>query len=70
MLKEYINHFQTIQLGEKMSKPNLIDFIKSIFDAQSNKRRDIERTSLPNPLIVGGIFTVMFIIAIIFIFVI
>lgn len=53
-----------------MSKPNLIDFIKSIFDAQSNKRRDIERTSLPNPLIVGGIFTVMFIIAIIFIFVI
>ncbi len=53
-----------------MSKPNLIDFIKSIFNAQNNKNgSNQERASLPNPLIVGSIFTVMFIIAIIFIFV-
>lgn len=50
-----------------MSKTSLIDFFKDIFNPQSNKNnRNLERASLPNPLIVGGIFTVLFIIAVVF----
>lgn len=48
-----------------MSQSNLIAFIKNIF---SNKNdRSLERASLPNPLVVGSIFTILFIIAIFFI---
>ncbi len=52
-----------------MSKPTITDFIKSIFAAKgvNNKARNLERGSLPDPLIVGFIFTVLFLIAITFI---
>ena len=52
-----------------MSKPNVIDFIKSIFAAKGidKRERNLERGSLPDPLIVGFIFTVLFLIAVTFI---
>jgi hypothetical protein len=48
-----------------MSKANLVDFTKSIFSPKSS--RSLERAALPNPLVVGFIFTVMFIMAMVFI---
>ncbi len=52
-----------------MSKPNLVDFFKSIFAAQGNKNkaRNLERGAKPDPLVVGFIFTVLILIAITFI---
>lgn len=56
-----------------MSKPSLLHVIKSVFAAaigvQSNKNRkiDFEQGSLPSYLIVGFIFTLLFILALIFI---
>lgn len=52
-----------------MSKPNLIAFIKSIFVTQNNTKgkEGSERSALPDPIIVGFIFTVLCIIAITFI---
>jgi hypothetical protein len=56
-----------------MSKPSLLHVIKSVFAAaigvQSNKNRkiDFEQGSLPSYLIVGFIFTILFILALIFI---
>ncbi len=51
-----------------MSKPTIADFIKSIFAAKGVKKEgNLERASLPDPLIVGFIFTVLFLIAITFI---
>jgi hypothetical protein len=52
-----------------MSKPNIIDFIKSIFAAKGTqkKARNLERGAMPDPLIVGFIFTVMCLMAITFI---
>lgn len=48
-----------------MSKASLVDFTKNIFTSKSN--RSLERASLPNPVVVGFIFTVMFIMAMVFI---
>lgn len=56
-----------------MSSPGLLHVIKSVIAAgigvQSNKNREIdfEHGSLPSYLIVGFIFTLLFIIALIFI---
>lgn len=44
-----------------MSKANLIEFTKSLFLPKN--KRSLERAALPNPLIVGFIFMVMFVIA-------
>lgn len=51
-----------------MAKPNIIDFIKSIFAAQGTqkKARNLERGAKPDPLIVGFILTVMCLMAITF----
>jgi len=48
-----------------MSKANVIDFTKSIFAPKNT--RSLERASLPNPIVVGFIFTALFIIAMLFI---
>ncbi len=56
-----------------MSKPRLLHVIKSVIAAaigvQSNKNRkiDFEEGTLPSYLIVGFIFTILFILALIFI---
>ncbi len=56
-----------------MSQPNLVHVIKSVFAAaigvqsQKNREIDFENGSLPSYLIVGFIFTIMFIFALIFI---
>lgn len=56
-----------------MSKPSLLHVIKSVIAAgigvQSNKnrKRDFEHGSLPNYLIVGFIFTVLFVLTLVFI---
>jgi hypothetical protein len=58
---------------EKMSKPNLLHVIQSILAAaigvQSNKNRerDFENGSLSSYLIVGFIFTILFILTLVFI---
>ncbi|MCF6203786.1 MAG: DUF2970 domain-containing protein [Methylococcaceae bacterium] len=51
-----------------MSKPNLLHVIKSVFAAaigvqsEKNRKIDFEHGSLPSYLIVGFIFTILFII--------
>ncbi|MCK5829456.1 MAG: DUF2970 domain-containing protein [Methylococcales bacterium] len=56
-----------------MSKPNLLHVIQSVLAAaigvQSNKNRerDFEQGSLPSYLIVGFIFTILFILSLVFI---
>ncbi len=45
-----------------MSKSSVVDFTKSIFS--SSDARGKERAGLPNSLVVGFIFTVLFIMAI------
>ncbi len=57
----------------KMSKPNLLHVIKSVLAAaigvqsEKNRKIDFEQGSLPSYLIVGFIFTLLFILALIFI---
>lgn len=48
-----------------MSKASVVDFTKSIFAPKNT--RSLERASLPNPIVVGFIFTVFFIMAMVFI---
>lgn len=48
-----------------MAKVNLIGFVKNVFKVQNDK--NLERALLPNPLFVVGIFTVLYIIAVLFI---
>ncbi|MEE9339673.1 MAG: DUF2970 domain-containing protein [Methylococcaceae bacterium] len=56
-----------------MSKPNLLHVIKSVLAAaigvqsEKNRKIDFEQGSLPSYLIVGFIFTLLFILALIFI---
>ncbi len=44
---------------------NVISFAKSIFAPKNT--RSLERAALPNPIVVGFIFTVLFIMAMVFI---
>lgn len=56
-----------------MSNPNLLDVVKSVFSAaigvqsNENRKKDFQHGSLPHYLIVGLIFTVLFILALVFI---
>ncbi len=56
-----------------MSKTNLLQVIKSVLAAaigvqsEKNRKIDFEQGSLPSYLIVGFIFTILFILALVFI---